>query len=479
MNYLYGLSIQGIQSYIFATNKLKEIVGGSALVAELPRQIIEDIIGRPINENNLLVDAAGNFKYEFQQEDKDDLARVFLCVPKMFAERAGDITVSQAVIKTARTTQANINKLEQKLKEQRNVPKTHRNLGWMSMRRNPKTSTPAVGKDGDDFLDYNQTLKRNRAKDKADNKLTKIFAKNLSSGLSFTDNLEEITSDDYENWIGVIHADGNGLGKLIMTLTEKSNDIKKAFREFSENLQKATEAAVNRAFVETVGSAAGHADGKIPFRPIVIGGDDVTVLTRGDLALDFTNKYLQYFEEETKQKLDLRLTACAGIAYTKSHYPFHYGADLAEELCSVAKKTSKDISVAAPPSSLMFHRMQSSFVRSWEEITETELKAGDVRLNYGPYFTDKKSNSPQVTSLLTYAEKLSEPDAPKSAVRQWLSELAKDPIRAKDLLERSIEMTTTDYADVLDLHNAVTEDRKTHLYDAMVIEDLTNKKSQQ
>ena len=34
-NYLYGLTVQGIQSYIFETNKLKEIIGASEIVEQL------------------------------------------------------------------------------------------------------------------------------------------------------------------------------------------------------------------------------------------------------------------------------------------------------------------------------------------------------------------------------------------------------------------------------------------------------------
>ena len=35
MNYYYGASIQGIQGFIFATNKLKEIIGASEIVKNI------------------------------------------------------------------------------------------------------------------------------------------------------------------------------------------------------------------------------------------------------------------------------------------------------------------------------------------------------------------------------------------------------------------------------------------------------------
>ncbi|MFK7983947.1 MAG: hypothetical protein AB8G86_28480 [Saprospiraceae bacterium] len=473
MKYLYGLSIQGIQSYIFATNKLKEIIGASQLVKDLPRQIIEEILGKDIDDNNILIDAAGNFKYVF--DELDDCNLVFKCLPMKFQQLAGDITVSQAVVAATSIGKKEIDNLEDKLKVQRNRPTISIHLGTQAIQKNPKTGKPTVAKDGNDELDFNQKRKRDAF---TNGKGIAPF----SNRSNLMNNIEKIGAGK-ESWIGVIHADGNSLGKKVIELarrieTEKL-DTTSTFREFSLKLQRATENAVERAFEKVI--LPKYKEKEIPFRPIIIGGDDVTVITKGALALDFTEFFLRYFEEETKEHLgylsefENGLTACAGIAYTKSHYPFHYGVDLAEDLCKQAKKDAKDINIDLPPSCLMFHKVHSSYVRDWKDILTTELDSGGINLACGPYYIDDKLGKPSINSLKKYALLLHEEESPKSSIRRWLSELGKDKIRAKDLMKRTESMTHKKYWDELNLATTLSKDLSTtHLYDALAIEDLNH-----
>ncbi|MDA8972512.1 hypothetical protein N9H15_01440 [bacterium] len=473
MKYLYGLSIQGIQSYIFATNKLKEIIGASQLIKNLPKQIIEEVLGQELDEDKILIDAAGNFKYEFDNKDQCDL--VFKCVPMQFQQLAGNITVSQAIVETEKLSTEDIDRLEDKLKMQRNKPSLSPRLASIAIFKNPKTGNPCIHKDRE-YLDFNQKKKREE------------FEKgNIISPFS---NYDKLLMDDIEkmainneSWIGVIHADGNSLGKKVIALgkriTEEGLDVMTTFRDFSNKLQYATENAVMRAFNETIES--NKEGGKIPFRPIIIGGDDVTVVTRGDLALDFTDRFLYYFEEETKKQLGYLtefadgLTACAGIAYIKSHYPFHYGVELAESLSKQAKKDTKEMKKVLAPSCLMFHKMYSSYVREWDKIAGMELKSGDTNLVNGPYYIHKVDNKPTIEELKTFAKFLAEDASPKTNIRKWLSELGKDSIRAKDLMKRTKEITNDNYWKELKLESTLEEKvSSTHLYDALVIEDLNH-----
>ena len=52
--YLYGASVQGIQSFIFQTNKLKEIIGASELVEEICTSMFAEQIYKTYKE--LVVD---------------------------------------------------------------------------------------------------------------------------------------------------------------------------------------------------------------------------------------------------------------------------------------------------------------------------------------------------------------------------------------------------------------------------------------
>ena len=67
--YLYGASVQGIQSFIFQTNKLKEIVGASGLVEEICTNLFEENFARKGIACELVVSAAGNVKCIFDKEE--------------------------------------------------------------------------------------------------------------------------------------------------------------------------------------------------------------------------------------------------------------------------------------------------------------------------------------------------------------------------------------------------------------------------
>ncbi len=81
----------------------------------------------------------------------------------------------------------------------------------------------------------------------------------------------------------------------------------------------------------------------MPVLPLVLGGDDLTVICAGSISLAFTEAYLTAFEEVTRasELLGGGLTACAGVAVVKPHFPFSAAYDLAEELTKEAKKTVK------------------------------------------------------------------------------------------------------------------------------------------
>ncbi|MDE6843364.1 MAG: hypothetical protein K2J24_07560, partial [Muribaculaceae bacterium] len=96
--YLYGAAVQGIQGFIFQTNKLREIVGASELVEEICTQLFAKTLypfsTEPLkelqNDPNAILNAAGNIKYIFTDEAKCRfVVRKF---PKVVMEFAPGIT---------------------------------------------------------------------------------------------------------------------------------------------------------------------------------------------------------------------------------------------------------------------------------------------------------------------------------------------------------------------------------------------------
>lgn len=497
--YLYGASVQGIQEFIFQTSKLREIAGASELVDNICNEFFKQYVGVPFRNENLLIGAAGNIKYIF--ENKEECERIVRSFQKAVMEMANGITISQAVIKLEEDKNA-IAELEKKLRVQRNKPISIRdNVSLMVTETARKTGGAGVDFTKDGAIDLAQQQKE-RAADKANKRLAKIITtggKFEASSFPF-DISEMVKKENNQSWIAVIHADGNSLGNKLIRLGEiaKGKEGRKLFRMFSQKLDESTKQATKEAFDSIVGKAINDEELKrIPFRPVILGGDDLTVIVRGDLALDFTHVFLKSFERITQEKFQKfgeeqnlsanpfinGLTACAGIVYIKANYPFHYGANLAEKLCHEAKNTSKKVNENHAPSSVMFHKVHASFVEEFEDIIEKELRAKDnVFFNYGPYFTAKQNGYDTIDDLLNRIKVLNKKTAPKSGLRDWLSELQNNPESAKQTIERiaslnksfetSLNLSRPFINRKININGDEIEGKFTPIFDAMVLSKI-------
>lgn len=417
--YLYGASVQGIQEFIFKTNKLQEIVGASEIVKSVAIEF-EKISGYEKGHKNILLNAAGNVKAVF--ETKEACEKVVLEFSKIVQQQAYGITISQAVVAFEGDVKNHINALEKKLKIQRNRPSIPLDSSINILALAPSTAKPVTK--------YVSIQKKETPLDKATEQKRAAYELWLNSEEK-SKNREYKNISDFSNGknkIAVIHADGNGLGQLIPKL-----DI--PLRDFSKKLDDATTKAFNSA-----------RDESMKIREVILGGDDLTVICNANDALKFTKRFLENFENETEKAFGKakKLTACAGIAYCNEKYPFHYGIDLAEVLCGETKKHAKKINEDLAPSSLMFHNIQSANFQSWDKFIEDELiitnDEQSIRCDFGPYYVSEP-NQPHIDKLQNSLEAYKCTGSPISRLRSWLSELHKSSVGAQNMLERINEVT--------------------------------------
>ncbi len=403
--FLYGASVQGIQEFIFKTNKLQEIVGASEIIKNIAEFFENNFVS---DTDKILLNAAGNIKVIFDTEK--ECQKTVLEFPKMVMQYAYGITISQAVVSIENGyAKDDINKLEKRLKIQRNKPSIPLDSSMNIMKLNPKTAKPLVNKSEDRAS--KQKLQANENFYKKNPNITEF------KDFSYMSNIK--------NKLAIIHIDGNGLGKLIPELGDKLSI-------FSKSLDDATRSAVKDA-----------KEDYMHIRDIIIGGDDVTMICDADDALEFTKNFLKNFEQYTSNIEELngitdKLTACAGIAFCNEKYPFHYAVNLAETLCSVAKNHSKRES-----SCLMFHNIQSSNYQTWSKFVEDELTIrndkDEIRCDFGPYYLDR-DDQPNISDFLNSVGAYACDDSPISRLRNWLSELGKSSQYSNALLERINEM---------------------------------------
>ncbi len=413
--YLYGASVQGIQGFIFKTNKLQEIVGASEIVKG-----IEEEFSQNYSPTEIILNAAGNIKATF--DNKEALEKVVLEFPKRIMQQAYGISISQAVVKFDgdEPSQDVLNLLEQRLKVQRNRVANSLDLSLNIMELNTSTAKPIV--------EYRTIKKRNTPLDRATEQKLQAYDRFLKKNPHLKEFGDISSFSNGKNKIAVIHADGNGLGALLPTLSKRGIKLS----EFSKALDEATHTAFNRAKDDTMS-----------IRDVILGGDDMVVVCNANDALRFTKNFLQYFEEETTEKIGSKLTACAGVAFTNEKYPFHYAVNLAEELCSQTKKHAKALNRDDVPSSLMFHNIQSSNFHSWDRFVEDELTIRNdektIYCDFGPYYLDEP-NQPKVEDFLNTVEAYRCEGSPISRLRVWLAELYNSQTYASSLLSRINDM---------------------------------------
>lgn len=432
MKYLYGAAVQGIQEFIFQTNKLSEITGASELVERICTDYFKETVGNVYNEENAIVRAAGNVKYLF--DTAKECQTVVRRFPKEVIQKVPGVTISQAVLKIAgdNPTPSDYIELESRLRIQRNKASRPTTLGLMGIERSRQTGLPAVNdKDQDEGTLKKKGILENTKK----NLCEKAFGIGDSQLVEYQ--TDQLTGDN--DWIAVIHADGNGLGQVLQKIAN-GND-KNAFRKFSQDLDNANRAAAQDAYISIRDKE--KFDKRIPIRPIVLSGDDFTVICRADFAIELTQKFIQNFEDNTR-KMGHSLRACAGIVFVKSSFPFYYAYEMAEDLCNAAKEDAKKKvkNQWDAPSCMMFYKVEDSFTESYNEIKDRVLTTKDgFSYAFGPYYLDNSyDNRWTIETLLKTVETLNKEDkesnALKSHIRQWLSIRFNNPGEAQQKLDR-------------------------------------------
>lgn len=223
--------------------------------------------------------------------------------------------------------------------------------------------------------------------------------------------LEDLTVEVVNaGWVAVVHADGNGVGDLIKHI----NGVDE-YRRFSEELEGAT----REAFTEAIDGV----DGRDWLVPLIIGGDDITVLCDASRAVDLTRSFLTCFEKATASRPTLsavskratgrtHLTASAGIAAVKPRYPFHAAYELAAELATSAKDVKR---LAEHRSSYDFHVLHDSVNSSLANIRAKRPRA--VQWWVGPLLAPRGAASAAPPSSWEIAHE----DAPVLAARDALA----------------------------------------------------------
>lgn len=477
--------VNSIQSWIFGSGKLRAIVGGSRLVAGITDELIQATL-------NALPEDKSKAQIKFARcaggalialsEDKsalDELRRIW---PLMVTRYAPGLSFSTGYAQAESVKKA-IDQARADIGARGALPQAGLPAATPVMERSRRTGRAAVCKDKEplDVITAAQFAAEERSRKLVgcedigarlarELKLEgdpwpRDMEPNNDDGYSFpflrdekkVEQEKERSKDSIINrYVALVHADGNGLGQLMRQLkfSGGQEEIHERLR-FSEALEDATFAACLEACKQVL--LPYERDGRLPARPILLGGDDLSFIVRADLALHFTKVFLEAFEKETSQRLsdfegvpDEGLTACAGIAYLRSNQPFYMGMDLAESLCDHAKKQIREFAGNAMFSALCQHRCTDSLISDWEALLQGSLtlpgESGDdqrpFRLSMETWALHSGNDYgfPPIGALFDLLEFFEDPAIARGPARKLLGLLGTHPTLVGQKYQRWLEM---------------------------------------
>ncbi|OBX79169.1 Cas10/Cmr2 second palm domain-containing protein [Moraxella atlantae] len=481
MKYAYLFEARGIQRFLFATGKLKDMIAGSELIDYIcsekgyVNQVLEALHLKDTVKTPRI--AGGVFYLIF--DNKEDALR-FQSVWRVASAQWLPGLERVDAMSEADSIKDAVSKGIKKLAEERNKVQIELPNASPITERSPRTGLAAVEHSnreasGRESLDLSTSILRN-FKRKDGESLTQRFVDD--NEIHFPNNFEKDAKDDKRfplgrrQLVGLIHADGNGLGEILRLLNDackEANDTtyETLYKTFSQGITTATIEATKVATKSQLVEYRNE-NNVIPARPLVLGGDDLSVIVRADLAIDFTNAFLKAFKESSKtqmailkkafeennlsenaKKLPNYLTACAGIVFMKASQPFYRAYGLAEDLCKQAKnysrshKKSDDSTdkVEIIPSSIAFYKVNDSILEDAKTMyAQTQIADHGEQtydLTLPAYLVDEHHEQlANIEDLLRLQQHLSKSSLNDTTLRELATLIHADIAQAKQVYRR-------------------------------------------
>lgn len=365
MRVLTGIDVLGVQRYVFASNRLRDALAASWLVH------LSTSAGEELKQwqNDVVLDAGGNALLCFSgdAQARDFAARY---TRKLHDSAPGlEVVVAHESFQPGKLAEA-IGHLQMKLARARlerapSVPQ----LGLSVTAPCRITGLPAAGLDPQDpgrplsrgVLRWRDSEVRSASLSRWD----RFIPPDARRTCAFPDVLDQMgrTFGD-TSLIGVVHVDGNGIGQQIerwrracVEDRRPDDDVRSELREWSRKLELAGDGMLKAAVARVLAAIERGPDGPrlvggvrglafdldvdagrtlLPLRPVLLGGDDLTFVCDGRIALDLAEAALEAFRTRIPHLGEI--SACAGVALVAAHTPFERAYEVAHALCRSAKR---------------------------------------------------------------------------------------------------------------------------------------------
>lgn len=218
-------------------------------------------------------------------------------------------------------------------------------------------------------------------------------------GWALTNQVDQLTDLKDENFVAVVHIDGNAMGARVQNiyrLCTEWDDCCRMLRQFSQGI----DADFNAAYEETVTELTHALQQResrgeyacrrtpqnqpiLPVRRVIGAGDDVCFVTGGFLGLEAAVLFMEKLAQKQNAADGLGYAACAGVALVHTRFPFRAAYDLSEQLCSSAKRAgvqwAADGSVCAIDWHIEFGQLKGSLAQHRQDYIAADGSSMTLR----------------------------------------------------------------------------------------------------
>lgn len=350
---LVAFDTDRIKAYIFGTHTLKEIRGASSLLDQLNREKMREIVNVPETDVIYANGGAGLFVVG---EDQADM--IIQAVERAYREATGTASITGVSVALSEDQEAIPDELKliryrlRKAKDSVAIPISPLTHSLLYFCDSCGTHYAIKSSEGD-LLCRSCYLKRKKdqqIKEEIEG-LTALEAERDPASRRLWERLiGQLAESDYpvqgygrpndfgdlgrasqpSGHMALIYADGDGMGAHVDQI-----DNLRDMKAFSNAVDQSVYQAVQEAIVKHL-----HPNGEQywPFDILLLGGDDLVMVTRAQSAMDVAHHIVRSFPDLTEETCGKRLGLSASVVLTHVNFPMGPLMELAESGLTFAKR---------------------------------------------------------------------------------------------------------------------------------------------
>ena len=406
------------QEYIYRTNKIREISGGSALLSKMYDKFIEKVQNKEngirfVNNGNwvgrdfsleefeasdcsaeVVYIGGGNLMVIYKNEEIYHKAnRIF---SRMLIDETWTVNAVVSCVSVSGDFEADRTELYRqnainKSTGSINVPCSVLPFTQVDMR----TYMPIVEKCQENGEELSLSCENKHKREQFESDRKKIDPKKEEIYLD-----ELTTEKGKESLLAIIYIDGNNMGAKLRDKIGDEHDYDKCINElrrFSEktahDFVEAPISAIEKMLLEKQNAGISYAK----YRKVIAGGDEITLICNARIVPEILDVYFSTLDSENSKNY-----ACAGVAIFHSHAPFADVYEIAEQCCESGKKCSRQYGSNA--NFIDFHYCRAGITNDMDIVREKQENGMTAR----PYRVDGVHEGYSYPDFISFANEIKE-----------------------------------------------------------------------